>query len=174
MHAVSLNVRRFTTALLLAMLTIVTGFSPVPARAATSKGPIHVTVFAVNTDGPKFVAIISGAIADYGSAVANGKSTELTLHLAKGKFSLNVAKLDAKLVSETAGEPLFSATCSDYFDVKGTVTIVAGSGTGAYRRIAGSFASSITVNEDQGLPCSHATTPFRQIFVLNGIGTISK
>src|ERR1700722_343874 len=173
MHEFSLDVRRFLATLVLATLTVA-GFSAVPATAATSKGTVHITIFAVNTDGPKFVAIISGAIADYGSAVANEESTELTLHLAKGTFSLNVATLDAKLVSETAHEPLYVATCSDYFKVKGTVHIVAGSGDGAYRRIAGTFNSSITVNEDQGPPCSHASTPFRQIFILDGAGTVSK
>jgi hypothetical protein len=106
MHAFSRAVRRFTAALILATLTVVTGFSAVPARAATSDGALHITVFAENTDGPKFVAIISGAIADYGSAVANQKSTELTLHLANRTFRLNVAQVDVKLVSETAGEPI--------------------------------------------------------------------
>jgi hypothetical protein len=174
MHEDFRTLRRATAALVLATLIVVAGFSAIPARATTSNGRVHITVFAVNTDGPKFEAIISGAIADYGLVVENQKSTELTLHLAKGTFSLNVATLDAKLVAETASEPLYSATCSDYFRVKGTVTIVTDSGTGAYRRIAGTFGSSITVNEDQGPPCSHASTPFRQIFILDGVGSVSE
>src|SRR5580700_4392349 len=133
MHVFSLSPRRSIAVLLLATLTVVANLNAMAAGASTPHRTEHLTVFAVNTDGPKFVAIMSGVIADYGPAVSNQTSTELTLHLTRGTFKLDVALLDAKLVAETAGEPLYSATCSDYFKVTGNVTIVANSGTGAYR-----------------------------------------
>jgi hypothetical protein len=173
MHEPTLTNRRIIAVVAVATLMVVGGFVSIAAAASTPKGTEHFTVFAVNTDGPKLVAIMSGVIADYGSVVSNQKNTELTLHLTKGTFRLNVAKLDAKLVAETASEPLYSATCSDYFKVMGSVTIVADSGTGSYRQIAGTLESSITVNEDQGPPCN-SSTPFRQIFVLDGVGIVSK
>jgi hypothetical protein len=174
MHEISLTGRRLVAVLILATLIVVASLSAIAAGASTPKRTEHLTVFAVNTDGPKFVAIMSGDIADYGPAASSQDNTELTLHLTKGTFKLNLAILDAKLVAETAREPLYSANCSDYFKVKGSVTIVADSGTGAYRQIVGTFDSSITVNEDQGPPCKHASTPFRQILVLDGVGNVSK
>jgi len=162
------NVKRLLSVLVIALLMASTN-----AGAATPAGIEHLTIFAVNTDGPKFEAIVSGDIADYGSAVSNQRNTELTLHLTKGTFSVDVATLDAKLVAESADEPLFASTCSDYFKVSGMITIIAKSGTGTYRRIAGTFDSSITVNEDQGPPCKHSLALFRQIFFLDGIGHVS-
>jgi hypothetical protein len=173
MHEVTLTNGRIIAVWAVATLMVAGGFVSIASAATTPKATEHLTVFGVNTDGPKFMAIVSGVIADDGPVVSNSKNTELTLHLTKGTFKLNVAKLDAKLVTETANEPLYAATCSDYLKVMGTATIVAGSGTGSYRKIAGSFESSITVNEDQGPPCN-ASPPFRQIFILDGVGVVSK
>lgn len=168
------RIGRYLAALVLAASIAVTGLGVVPAGAATSKGLVHLTVYAINTDGPKFRAVVSGAIRDYGPAVSNQGHTELTLDLSRGTFQLDVATLDEKLTTETADEPLYSATCSDYFHVSGTVAIVAHSGTGAYRGITGSFSSSIIVNEDQGSPCSSSQSQFQQILFLDAVGRISK
>src|SRR5580658_4469044 len=121
MHEVMLTIRRTFAVMVVAALMVVGSVGSIAAATSAPKGTEHLTVFAVNTDGPKFVAIMSGVIADYGPAVSNQTSTELTLHLTRGTFKLDVALLDAKLVAETAGEPLYSATCSDYFKVTGSV-----------------------------------------------------
>src|SRR5580692_994735 len=107
MHEDSPFMRRSIAPLVLASLTVATSLSATAAGASSPGGTEHLTVFAVNTDGPKFLAIMSGAIADYGPVVSNQKNTELTLHLTKGTFKVNVANLDAKLVAETASEPLY-------------------------------------------------------------------
>ena len=63
-------------------------------------------------------------------------------------------------------------TCSDYFHVTGTVPVVAGSGTGAYRGVGGSFTLTLTGNEDQKAPpCGPGFAS--QILVLTGSGALS-
>ncbi len=53
-------------------------------------------------------------------------------------------------------EPLYAATCSDYFQVTATVPIVAGSGSRAYAGIKGKFSLTLTGNEDQKTPTCRA------------------
>lgn len=173
MHEVTHPIWRTIAVFVVATAMVVAGMNSIATAAPKALGTEHVTVFAVNTDGPKFVAVMSGVIADYGPVLSNQKNTQLTFHLTKGTFKLNVASLEAKLVADTANEPLYASTCSDYFKVKGNVTIIANSGTGVYRQLAGTLEASITVNEDQGPPCN-ALTPFEQIFILDGIGNVSR
>jgi hypothetical protein len=67
---------------------------------------------------------------------------------------------------------LRDGTFSDYFHVTASVPVVAGSGTGAYRGIGGSFSLTLTGNEDQkSPPCQPGFAS--QILVLIGSGTVS-
>lgn len=69
-------------------------------------------------------------------------------------------------------EPLYAATCSDYFQVTATVPIVAGSGSRAYAGIKGKFSLTLTGNEDQKTPpCGPGFA--RQILTIIGSGTVS-
>jgi hypothetical protein len=153
----------------------------VPTAAALAlHGAVNVTIWSIDSDGPDFRAILSGAIGDYGPAVTvlpDGKvdpqhTSEMELELRHGTFRLYINGIASKLRAQTAHEPVYAATCSDYFHVTATVPIVAGSGTGSYHGIDGSFSLTLTGNEDQKTPpCG---PPFlSQILVLVGSGTVS-
>jgi hypothetical protein len=143
-------------------------------------GEVHLTVWSVDSDGPDFQAILSGAIGDYGPAVTvlpDGKvdpehTSEMELELHHGSFRLYIDAIASKFRAQTAHEPLYPSTCSDYFHVTATVPIVAGSGTGQYHGIRGDFASTLTGYEDEKTPpCG---PPFvAQIIVLTGSATVS-
>jgi hypothetical protein len=61
--------------------------------------------------------------------------------------------LDKTFVKATSHEPIYPKTCTDLVSVTGTTSIVAGSGSGAYRGIRGSFPVTITLNEVEARPC---------------------
>ena len=143
-------------------------------------GVAHLVIYSINSDGPDFQAIVSGAIGDYGPAVTvlpDGKvdpehTSEMEVELRHGTFRLYIEPIASKFRAKTSHEPVFPGTCSDYFDVSASVPIVVGSGTGSYRGITGSFSSSLMGNEDQvSPPCSNAFA--RQIILLTGSGTVS-
>jgi hypothetical protein len=149
-------------------------------RAPGVHGAVNVTIWSIDSDGPDFQAILSGAIGDYGPAVTvlpDGKvdpehTSEMDLELRHGRFRLYIDGIVSKLRAQTSHEPVYAATCSDYFHVTATVPIVAGSGTGTYHGIRGNFSLTLTGNEDEKTPpCG---PPFaRQILVLTGSGTVS-
>ena len=128
-------------------------------------GEVHLIIWTINSDGPDFQAILSGAIGDYGPAVTvlpNGKvdpspTSQMELKLRHGTFRLYIDGIAAKFRAQTAHEPLYPATCSDYFQVTATVPVVAGSGTGTYRGISGDFSSTLTDHEDEK---THRRGPF--------------
>jgi hypothetical protein len=143
-------------------------------------GEVHLTIWSVDSDGPGFQAILSGAIGDYGPAVTvlpSGKvdpehTSQMELKLRHGTFRLSINGIASKFRAQTAHEPLYPATCSDYFHVSATVPVVAASATGAYRGIRGSFSLTLTDYEDEKTPpCG---PPFlAQILVLSGSGIVS-
>ncbi|MBV9854899.1 MAG: hypothetical protein JOY82_10305 [Streptosporangiaceae bacterium] len=144
--------------------------------------PTHVTVYSVNSDAPVFSAVVSGpTVGDYGRAeqVAPGSTVptahggELLLKLAHGTFRVSVADIDTKF-TEALGPATIRSTCSDYVSVRDNVPIVPGSGTGAYRGIAGTFAATLTVNELHPTPCNKVVRLFRQLIWLNGAGKITR
>jgi hypothetical protein len=149
--------------------------------AASLHGEVNVTIWSVDSDGPDFQAILSGAIGDFGPAVTvlpNGKvdpehTSEMELELRHGTFRLYINGIASELRSHSEHEPVYAATCSDYFRVTDRVPVVAGSGTGAYRGASGSFSLTLTGNEDQkGPPCG-ASGFVSQILVLTGSGVVS-
>ncbi len=152
---------------------------PTPAVLGVH-GAVNLTIWSIDSDGPDFQAILSGAVGDYGPAVTvlpDGKvdpehTSEMEFDLKHGTFRLYIDGIVSKLRAQTAHEPVYAATCSDYFHVTAAVPIVAGSGTGSYRGIGGSFSLTLTGNEDQKTPpCG---PPFvRQILVMIGSGTVS-
>src|SRR5215469_16485191 len=152
------------------------------ARAATATGgTANIMIYAVNTDGAYWHAIVSGVIGDYGPAVSiypNGKvdtahNSEMELRLTHGSFRLSIAALDKKFVKAAAHEPVYPKTCTDLVSVTGTTPIVAGSGTGAYHRIRGSFPVTLTLNEVEARPCQPSPGAFRaQLITVAGSGTI--
>ena len=139
-------------------------------------------IYGVNTDGAYWHAIISGVIGDYGPAVSiypDGKidpmhNSEMELRLTHGSFRLSIAALDKAFVKATRREPVYPKTCTDLVRVTGTIPIVAGSGTGAYRGIRGSFPVTLTLNEVEARPCQPSPGAFRaQLITVAGSGIIS-
>lgn len=151
------------------------------AVAATG-GTANIMIYGVNTDGVYFHAIISGVIGDYGPAVSihpDGKvdpehNSELELRLTHGSFRLSIAALDKAFVKATSHEPIYPKTCTDLLSVTRATPIVAGSGTGIYRGIRGSFPATITLNEVEAKPCQPSPGAFRaQLITVAGSGTVS-
>ena len=139
-------------------------------------------IYGVNTDGAYWHAIVSGVIGDYGPAVSiypggevdPAHNSKLALRLTHGSFRLSIAALIKAFVKAAAHEPTYPKTCSDLIRVTGTTPIVAGSGTGAYRGIRGSFPVNLTLNEVEAKPCQPSPGAFRaQLITVPGSGTIS-
>jgi hypothetical protein len=149
--------------------------------ASTASNLTHLMVYSINSDGPDFRAIVSGAIGDYGPAVTllpNGKvdpshTHDLELKLTRGTFKLSLTELDKKFVTVTSHEPIYPRTCSDYLTASGPMVIVPGSGTGAYRGISGRFTVTITGDEVEKKPCQPAAAFRWQALVLRGPGRVS-
>ena len=161
-----------------------------PAAAATAStraaaapgGTANMMIYGVNTDGAYWHAIVSGVIGDYGPAVSiypdsqvdPPHNSELDLRLTDGSFRLSIAALIKAFVKAAAREPIYPTTCSDLISVTGTTPIVAGSGTGAYHGIRGSFPVTLTLNEVEARPCRPSPGAFRaQLITVAGSGTIS-
>jgi hypothetical protein len=111
-----------------------------PKQAALGfHGTVNVTIWSIDSDGPDFQAVLSGAIGDYGPALTvlpDGKidpehTSDMVLDLRRGTFRPYIDGIASKLRAQTSHEPVYAATCSDYFHVTATVPIVAGPGTGA-------------------------------------------
>ena len=152
------------------------------SAAAATGGTANLMIYGVNTDGSYWHSMVSGVIGDYGPAVSiypNGNvdpahNSEMELRLAHGSFRLSIAALDKTFVKATSHEPIYPKTCSDLVSVTGTVPIVAGSGTGAYHGIRGSFPVTLTLNEVEASPCQPTPGAFRaQLITVAGSGTVS-
>ena len=149
--------------------------------AAAAGGTANIMIYAVNTDGAYFHAIVSGVIGDYGPAVSiypDGQvdplhNSQLELRLTHGSFRLSITALGKAFIKAASHEPIYPKTCTDLISVTKTSPIVAGSGTGAYRGIDGSFNITITLNEVEAQPCQPSPGAFRaQLITLAGPGTI--
>jgi hypothetical protein len=137
-------------------------------------------LYSINSDGPGFRAVVTGAIGDYGPAVTvypDGQvdpshSSGMELKLTHGSFRLDIAALDKKLMRITKNEPIYPGTCSDVFGLTTELPVVAGSGTGAYRDITGGFAVTLTGDEVQTKPCAAGAFAW-QVLVIAGSGSIA-
>ena len=150
--------------------------------AAVAGGTANIMIYGVNTDGAYWHVIISGVIGDYGPAVSiypdgnvdPAHNSQMELRLIHGSFRLSIAALDKKFVRAAAHAPVYPKTCTDLISVTGTIPIVAGSGTGAYRGIRGSFPVTITLSEVEARPCQPSPGAFRaQLITVAGSGTVS-
>ncbi|MGH3206382.1 MAG: hypothetical protein ACRDNO_01335 [Trebonia sp.] len=154
------------------------------ATAVTAASSVHGTanimLYSVNSDGPDFRAVVTGAIGDYGPAVTvypdgqvdQSHSSEIELKLTRGSFRLDIAALDKKFVQITKDEPIYPATCSDVFGLATDLPVVAGSGTGAYRGITGGFAVTLTRDEVQAKPCGTEAFAW-QVLLIAGSGRVA-
>ena len=150
------------------------------AGAGTSTA--HIMVYSVNSDGPDFRAILTGAVGDYGPAVTvhpDGTvdpehTSEMELRLTHGSFRLSIAGLDTKVADAFRQWPYNMSTCSDSISFTAAFPVVAGSGTGSYRGIKGRFTVTVTIDEVDVKPVCNGTGRFlSQVILLAGSGTVS-
>ena len=153
-------------------------------EALASGGKVFFTAYQ-NDDLPGSTVVLSGAIADFGAAVSVRKtgmvdpehSSELNLALTQGTFRIVIGALHRKLENALSTAPYNLKTCSGHVAaVTATAPVVAGSGTGAYSGIRGSFRLTITANEVDAKP---GCKPFSgspllaQSIFITGSGTVS-
>jgi hypothetical protein len=158
------------------------------AVTGSAVGATRIVVWSVNSDGPDFRAILTGGVGDYGPAVTvlqNGAvdpehTSEMELNLSRGSFRLSIVKFHSELAQALAHWPYDPATCSVEVTVTSTVPIVAGSGTGAYRGIAGAFTLTTTIDEvdarQRGCDGDQVSglSPFlAQLIAMEGTGDLS-
>lgn len=156
-------------------------FSPAGPQIPKAGGTVQITDY-TNNDGTKSTVILTGVIGDFGEAVSiypNGTidpehNSELKLALTHGSFRLDIANLDKKIVSAFSDHfPMNTKTCSGTAATTATATpIVAGSGTGAYRGIGGTFNMTVSIAEvDPKLKCG--TGQYVEAIFITGSGTVS-
>jgi hypothetical protein len=160
-----------------------------PAASATGqthtialpRGNVHLTDYAINTDGPASSVILTGAVGDFGAADAvkpDGSpdpehTSQLKLTLRHGSFRIDIATLDARLKTAFQRFPADPNTCSGTVSVHATAPIVAGVGTGAYAGLRGSFELTATVDEVDAQPCDGTGSFVQQTIIMTGTGTVS-
>jgi hypothetical protein len=151
------------------------------AAALTAGGNVHLTDYTDN-DGPTSTVILAGAVGDYGKAqsvnpdgsVTTGHDSQLNLMLTHGSFRLDMAELDKKFVAVLANLPVNTTTCSGTASVSGAVPIVAGSGTGSYKGIRGTFTLTVILDEVyRPTGCNETSTYLSQSIVVTGPGSVS-
>lgn len=144
----------------------------------TTGGAVRLTAYTDN-DGPNSTVVLTGAIGDFGKAVSvNSDGTpdaehtsEWDLRLAHGSFRLAIVDLDHRFVAAMRTFPPNKASCSGTVTVGAPAAIVAGSGTGAYHGIAGTFALTLVLDEvDTGADCA---TFGAQSIVISGEATVA-
>lgn len=147
----------------------------------SSASTTNILLYNINSDGPYYRALLTGAIADFGPAVAvypdgkvdQGHNSEMELKLSRGTFRLNIAGLEKQFFALAMQHyPTYPATCSVFDSLTIPVPIVAGSGTGAYRGITGTFTITVTAEEDLYRPCKSPTKSW-EVILLTGQGTVS-
>jgi len=153
------------------------------ALAQASGGTVFLTAYQ-NDDLPGSAVVLSGAIGDFGAAVSvlpDGTvdpehSSQDNLVLTQGSFRIVIGPLHAKFVNALSRASYNPKTCSGHAAVTGAAPVVAGSGTGAYKGITGTFTLTITGNEVDAKPgCQpfSGSALLAQSISIAGTGTVS-
>jgi hypothetical protein len=169
-------------AMLLAPLAVTGVVLPIVWGGAASAAPTtaggHVQLYEADTSiaGNLGTVILTGAITDVGTdQQGNPQDGTNRIILSKGSFSINVNDLGNKLASMPV-VPRDMTTCSSDGSASAQVQIVAGSGTGAYTGISGTFnttgaAAAIVPRLSNG-QCD-TSAPNWGILTANGSGTVT-
>lgn len=160
-----------------------------PGTGTAAHGNTNIDIYSINSDGPDFQAVLSGAIGDFGPAVAvfpDGTvdpehSHQLQLNLSRGSFRLDIVQLEQDFLGHLSNFPAYPGTCSEFVGFTLRVPVVAGSGTGAYQGISGEFTVGVTGNEallaapgsGPGQPCKQPQGRAWEVIIVNGHGTVS-
>ena len=157
--------------------------APAPDPATkTINGAAHIMAYSINSDGPHFQAIVTGAVGDYGPGVTvhpDGTvdpqhTSQLELKLAHGSFRLSIAAADKAVVRAYQHFPSNPATCSGGITVSAPAPVVAGSGIGRYRGITGEFTLTVKIDEVDVKPVCNGTSKFlSQLILMDGTGAVS-
>jgi hypothetical protein len=151
------------------------------ATTLTAGGAVHLTDYTDN-DGPTSTVILAGAIGDFGKAqsvnpdgsASTKHNSELNLMLTHGSFRLDFAELDKRFIGVLGNLAVNTTTCSATASVSGAVPIVAGSGTGSYKGVTGTFNLTVTLDEVYKPGACHETGAYlAQSIVTTGLGTVS-
>jgi hypothetical protein len=157
------------------------GTSTARTAQAPADGQAHIMVYSITSDEPDSRAILTGAVGDYGPAVTvhpdgtvdPDHTSEVELQLTHGSFRLSIAGLDTKIAAAYRHWPSNVSTCSGSISVTAAVPVVAGSGTGSYQRMSGSFTVTGTIDEVDVKPVCDGTSKFlSQVILLAGSGTV--
>jgi hypothetical protein len=152
------------------------------ARTPAPGGTAYIADYSADSDGPTSRVILTGAIGDFGTAVSvhqngtvdPGHASDLRLRLTHGSFRLAIADLSQKITSAFRHWPGDARTCSGDLRVTAVTPIVAGSGTGGYQGISGTFKVTATIDEVDRKPACDGTGRFlAQLIVIAGSGTVS-
>jgi hypothetical protein len=118
--------------------------------------------------------ILTGAITDHGrdhQGVAGG-GTINKIVLSKGSFEINVGKLGSMLLFAVNAR-----SCSSDGSARAPVTIVPGTGTGAYRGIGGTFETTATMASiaprRKNGKCNTSATRYPGVLLATGSGTVA-
>lgn len=151
------------------------GCASASSAAEPAVPPTHLVLWMVNSDGLSERAILTGAVGDYGSGQSTPDRSQTLLTLTRGTFKLDTGTIDSDFVHQVTRWPYDAATCSIHGSLIAQVPVIAGSGTGAYRGISGTFTMTITLDEDWRMRTGcNETTPFQaQLITIDGSGTIT-
>jgi hypothetical protein len=146
-----------------------------------SGGVVDLTTYQ-DEDGTTSTAVLTGAIGDYGKALrtyADGtvvrQYNRMDIEVSHGSFERDISNLEQVLVKVFGLFPTDRKSCSGIEVVHSTTPIAAGSGTGAYKGISGSFNLTVTINEVDSWPtCSRSDQSLltQSTFVV-GVGNVS-
>jgi hypothetical protein len=151
------------------------------ASGSVQAGTVRLIAYSINSDGPHFHAILTGAIGDYGPAVTvhpDGKidpehTSQLELKLRHGTLRLGIATLDRAIVRAYQHWPANPHTCSGTIVVSAEAPVIASDGTGSYRGISGKFLVTATIAEVDTLPCNGTGKFLSQVIMLTATGKVS-
>lgn len=154
-----------------AVLAISTGLAS--ASGPSTSREVHIYEADNNYAGSLGTVVLTGAITDSGideqGAGPNG-SNEIVLQ--KGSFALDVSNVGNKL----ANLPVDQSTCSSDGTVTGPITIVPGSGTGAYVGISGTLdvdaSAAFIVPRAKNGPCNTNAKKYPGVLIVNGSGKV--
>jgi hypothetical protein len=158
-----------------------------PAAPAPSAhgGTVHIIDY-TNDDGAVTTAVLTGAIGDLGQGLSvnpdgtlSAEHNELNLVLSQGTFRLDIADLVKKFLAAASNATWQHGpkSCSGYMKASGSAPIIAGSGTGDYRGITGTFQMTMTGAEvdvpTTANECNVTGAFLSQIIITEGTATIS-
>ncbi|HEV3356685.1 MAG TPA: hypothetical protein VG247_07800 [Pseudonocardiaceae bacterium] len=156
-----------------------------PSAPAHPGGTVHIIDY-IDNDNAITTAVVTGAVGDLGEGVSinsdgtlSTEHTELNMVLSQGTFRLNTAELDKNFIAAAGSTPFQHGpkSCSGFMTASAPVPIVAGSGTGAYRGISGTFQLTMTAGEvdvpTTNNRCDITGALLGQVIVTEGAATVS-